>query len=296
MKRVFIALCLGSVAFVACKEKAPPINLTAGNLVALDTTYVVSPVPTADAHNVLVEDFTGASCSNCPTAHTLLETIVGAHPAGTINVIGLYVTDFSQTIPPNGAAYDFRDSVATLIEQNIYGPLYGMPIGGIDRMPFGSVTSNGLQTLSSGWNSAVTSQLAITDSINLKVTSVYDSTSRDAAVTATITYLVPTTTMHNLSIALVEDGFTDLQEDGSVIDSAYAFNDIFRDLITSAPFGDPILPAMTAKEAGRVALRTYVYHVKTGINPAHCRVIAFVHDNAITYGHVRQSVQAKLAP
>ena len=297
MKKLIVVIGLGILALPSCKEKPPYINLTACTPTILDTTYVTRTIPAAEPHNVLIEDFTGASCSNCPSAHDIILGIDTTH-TGRINIIGLMPDDFSQTEPCPKSAYNFRSSVASLIEQQIFGSLYAMPNAGIDRMPLGDPQQGGIyQVVARGsWPDYVNTQLGVTDSINLSVVSTYDPTTQQATITTTVTYLQPSTALQSLSIAVVEDSFVDWQEDGFNYDSTYHFNDILRDLVTCNPAGSPILPAIPNKEAGRVATRTYLYKIDPAKwNPAHMRVIAFV-TNASDGRHVYQSKQTKLAP
>lgn len=173
-----------------------------------------------------------------------------------------------------------------------------MPNAGIDRMPFGLANQGGIYQATSraSWPDYVDTQIGVTDSINLAVVSTYDPTTQKAAITTTVTYLQPSSTLQSLSIAVVEDSFVDWQEDGFNLDPFYHFNDVFRDLVTCNPVGSPILPAIPNKEAGRVATRTYLYKIDPAKwNPAHMRVIAFV-TNASDGRHVYQSKQTKLAP
>jgi len=57
---------------------------------------------------------------------------------------------------------------------------------------------------------------------------------------------------------------------------AYVFTNVFRDMITGSISGDPVLPAMTIKSPGRVVVRNYTYKVPENLEPAHCRIIAYV--------------------
>lgn len=290
MKKVFIAICCTAILFSGCKEKGPPINFS--NVVNTDTNYLVSPVPAPDPHNVLAEEFTGATCPNCPAAHDLLESLA---TAGRLNTIGLYVTGLSQTKPPLGAAYDFRNAVATQISDNIYlgGPKSGIPCGGIDRVP----VSGSLLLYSSSWTDAYNSRLSLVDSVNLSVSSSYSAADTIATITATITYLQQVSTPQNLSIAIVEDSMVDFQEKPTGVDSNYLFTNVFRDLVTSAPYGDPILSTKTVKEPGRVERRIYTYKMNSAWKAKRCRIIAFVHySNTFVNKDVFQSVQTKLAP
>src|SRR5438874_255127 len=127
MKKVLFALS-SIILFAQCKEHDSPIYFGPR---AVDSTYVTTAALTADAHNVLIEEFTGASCSNCPAAHTVLE---GLEATGHVNVVSLYITDFSQTDKPPGAVYDLRNDIASKIGLKIYGGIGAMPLGGVDRL------------------------------------------------------------------------------------------------------------------------------------------------------------------
>lgn len=300
MKNVTLLSVAALLAFSGCKEKAPFISFN--DVKSVDTTYVVAPIPSAEPHNVLFEDFTGATCSNCPGAkENYLDPIIAANP-NRINVVALHVTDFVQTRPVKGAKYDFRDSTATLIEQAIYSALYAMPVAGVDRMPFGSATTGSVyQIQKAEWSLHANTRLAVADSMNLSVTSTFDTTTRMATIKTKVTYLYPTSMVHNISVVLVEDSLVDFQEDGIETDSFYRFDDVFRGMVTTAPYGDEILPAKTlganypAKEPGRVYERTYSYYVKPTLVAKNCRIIAFINKSGTNGGAmVYQSKQTKL--
>ncbi len=297
MKRIFLIFGLGSLALTGCKEEPPLIYLTT-SAPKVDTTYVVSPVPAAEPHNVLIEDFTGATCTNCPAAHETIVSLEDANP-GRINAMGLYIKNYPQTEPPTGAKYDFRTDVATLIQGSIFRSLIGMPIGGIDRQALGAVGTP-LQIDASNWSSVTANRLTIADSINLAVTSTYDDATKKEKIKITVVYLYPTSLVHNISLAIVEDSFVDKQEDNrkpNYLDTAYHFNGVLRGLVTTAPYGDKIAPQLTAKVAGQVYERTYTFNWNTAWNPAHCRVIAYVtNDDAAGGTNVYQSKQAKIKP
>ncbi len=303
MKKILIALGGCTVfLFQGCKEVPPTIIF--GTSKAADSTYVISPVPAADAHNVLIEEFTGESCSNCPAAHAELD----ADPhvvAGTAFVISYYQNSNAPiNVPPAGAGYDFRDSIAsTISSSSIYSTnadanYNTLPGGGVDRAPLTSGTTIWLGA--NTWPGLIATRSSVADSLNLAVTSLFSA--GVATITATITYTQAVSTKQNISIAIVEDSIKDYQEKPlGVVDTAYVFNDVFVDMVTPAPFGDAILDTLATKVPGRVLRKVYTYTLpvsfKKGlVNPAHCRVIAFVHQpqTASPDFHVIQSQQTKL--
>lgn len=291
MKKVLLLAGGCVLALAACKEKAPPIDFSDPKA-AVDTSYIISPVPAKDPHNVLAEEFTGQTCPNCPAAHDQLKSLAAA---GRLNTIGLYVYGLTQTKPVTGSANDFRDSTATHISDDIYlgGPKSGIPCAGIDRVP----VSGTLQLYSSAWADAYNQRLTVQDSLNLSVSSSYDATDSTATITAYVTYTEQVSTKQNLTIAIVEDNIIDKQEIPTGVEENYAFTNVFRAMVTAAPYGDPVMPALVVKEKGRQNKRVYSYKMNPRWNPSNCRVIAFVsYSSSEGRKDVIQSVQAKLAP
>ena len=296
MKLSILPIAAILLLMASCKEKDNAVNFTPSS--ATDSTYVISPVPAADAHNVLVDEFTGQGCSNCPSAHAELDVIAAG---GNVNIIGLYFySTLTQTIPPVGSVNDLRDSTASSVFTQVFGGNSGIPIAGIDR-----VSQSGSMLIDQNiWAGLISAQKNTADSINLSVTSNYNAATGEAIITTTTTYLKPTSSSQNLSIVVVEDSIIDRQEYPmfdpnypSGLDTFYVFTNVFRGMVTNAPFGDVILGTMAAKEGGRVDKHTYTYALPTkspAIKPAHCRIIAFVSANNGSDVHVLQSVQCPL--
>lgn len=295
MKKILAALSIGTLAISSCHEKGP--NIIYSVAPKTDTTYVVTTVPAAEPHNVLIENFTGATCSNCPAAHELINTLGTTYP-GRINAISLFVNDFPQAVPPTGFHTDFRTVLATNIESSVFQSLLAMPIAGIDRLPVGQAADQRpYQCYRDVWSGIVATQLNVADSINMDLSSTFDATTRKATIKLKVTYVQPVSTPQNFSIAVLEDGFVDIQEFPTGYDSFYHFNDVLRGMVTTGALGDALLPSITTKEAGRVYEATYNYNVDAGWNAANCRLIAFVHRSDASSGtFVYQSKQTKLVP
>lgn len=293
MRKVFLAAsCV--VLLASCEEKAPVINF--GEPIAQDTTFVLPTVPAAEKHNVLVEEFTGQSCSNCPAAHELLTEIQHAHEPGRINVIGLYFEGITQTRPPHGAKYDFRNAQAKLIATDVYSGVSSIPAGGVERVAIGGT----IKLDRSVWTSTIESRLNVPSPVNLKIESEYNATDSIASIRATLVYTSKVDFPHNISIVVVEDSIIDKQEYPSThpvhpgYDEAYLFTNIFRGMVTSAPYGDPVLTAVTTKEPGRAFIKNFKYKLTNVLNPANCRVIAFINSTKSGDPQIIQSAQIKL--
>ena len=293
MRKVLLAAsCV--VMLASCEEKAPVINF--GEPIAQDTTFVLPTVPAAEKHNVLVEEFTGQSCSNCPAAHELLTEIQHAHEPGRVNVIGLYFEGITQTRPPHDAKYDFRHPQAKLIATDIYSGVSAIPAGGVERVANGG----SIKLDKSVWTSTIDTRLNVPSPVNLKIESEYNSTDSIASIRATLVYTSKVDFPHNISIVVVEDSIIDKQEYPSThpvhpgYDEAYLFTNVFRGMVTSAPYGDPVLTSVTAKEPGRAFIKNFKYKLTNALNPANCRVIAFINSTKSGDPQIIQSAQVKL--
>jgi len=301
MKKVLITICCATLVFAGCKEHDTPIDFGTAVVAGSDSTYKLASVPATQPHNVLVEEFTGQDCANCPAAHSILD-VIAAGSAGRINIVSLYFTGGPQTFPPGNAIYDFRDSFATNISNNLYPSISALPSAGIDRTPYQS------QLVLQGsalWGAAISAQEDLIDSVNLGISSSYNSTTGIVTITDTVTYTQNVTTQQNISIYIVEDSLKDEQADNREVsgyDTAYIFNDVFRAMIATPLTGDPILNSMAVKPAGQLYWRKYTFNPATTlsgatkiINPLHCRVIAFINNTGTGSDYrVLQSVQCPL--
>jgi len=294
MKRISFFLLAILFCLAGCKENHSLVTLTNTSIVAKDTTYVLSSVPAAIPHNILFEDFTGVTCSNCPAAHDgVLIPLDSTYP-GRLVIMEMFVTDFPQTSPNPGEVYGgFRTTVATQIEDDIYGPLSVLPCAGIDRIP--NAAGSGMQEKAFDWGANTASQLSMADSINIGLSSSYNPTTDTVTIIDTVTYLYATVTPLNLSIAILEDSLIDLQEFPASVQS-YHYNGVLRDMVTPSPYGDTVFTTRSAIVPGRVKVSIYKYHLNTSWMYKNCRVVAFVSAGQGAGGApVYQSAQCKLS-
>jgi hypothetical protein len=291
MKRSLLAALGSVVLFASCKEKAPNIDFAPPAMA--DTVYNLSTIPAAEPHNVMVEEYTGQSCSNCPAGHEQLEALAAANP-NRVNIVCLYQKDnTSLTNPPEGYVYDFRTDAAIDIANYVSGALLGtIPNAFIDRA---KINSN-IIVSRADWSTAINTQLPKTDSVNLDITNTYNSSDSMVKTVVTVTYTQNVSTKQKLNVLIVEDDIVDKQEKPfGVIDEHYEFKNVFRQMVSSAE-GDFMLLEMPVKPAGTMLRRTYNYKLagwNPRIIPSKCRVIAYVSSEDM---HVMQSRQAKLVP
>jgi hypothetical protein len=286
MKFAFFIPLSVIVLFSACtKEIGPAIDFS--KVQAKDTFYM-APVENAQLKNVLIEEFTGVKCPNCPDGHNIVATIQNANPSRVI-AIGYYPFGQAQTEPLKDLTKaDFRIADATELS-TLLGGIQFLPIAAVDRKMFGGA----ILTARTLWSSNVQARLAVATPINMQLSVSYDDASREAIIKTTLKYTSALSTKHNISLAIYENNLVDAQEYPTYIDSSYTFKHVLRDVITPVG-GASVLDSLTTKAAGLVFEKTILYTLPAKWNPTNCKIVAFVHDAAATkevYQVIEKSVK-----
>jgi hypothetical protein len=286
MKFAFFIPLSVIVLFSACtKEIGPAIDFS--KVQAKDTFYM-APVENAQLKNVLIEEFTGVKCPNCPDGHNIVATIQNVNPSRVI-AIGYYPFGQAQTEPLKDLTKaDFRIADATELS-TLLGGIQFLPIAAVDRKMFGGA----ILTARTLWSSNVQARLAVATPINMQLSVNYDDASREAIIKTTLKYTSALSTKHNISLAIYENNLVDAQEYPTYIDSSYTFKHVLRDVITPVG-GASVLDSLTTKAAGLVFEKTILYTLPAKWNPSNCKIVAFVHDAAATkevYQVIEKSVK-----
>jgi hypothetical protein len=297
MKKQLLFLgVLTAIVFAACKEKGPLIDF--GGIKFKDTTYVTTP-ESSTARVIVVEEFTGGKCPNCPGAREKLAQMEAANPKRILS-IELHPYEHSLGGPYPGAKYDFRNgTVSQLLSLHFGGSLSQIPIAGIDRVTntFSASPFNGKKLFDRDyWSPAITPRLAMSSPANMKIEDVsYDNASRIVTFKVRIAYTDTISSKQFVSVAILEDSVVDYQEFLDSIDHNYTFKNILRDYATSVT-GNPILTTLSTIEKGRVYEGYYSDTINAAWKPEHCRLIGILHNNTGSNKEVIQATDAHVKP
>ncbi|MFM2225875.1 MAG: hypothetical protein RJA07_2077 [Bacteroidota bacterium] len=274
-------LVIATALFItACTEIGPPINLTPDAPTPIgakksglikDTMYVETTIPAPDAKRVLIEEFSGQSCTNCPNGHQAIEQIkltTNKVSAATIHFID---NSFSQSLPI--APFDFRTATGTTISTSLDG-ITGIPAARFDRTMFG-----GAYTFSTpaSWITYVNQQIAKTSYVNIELASIWDAIIHQDSVAIKIHFTGNATAdTLGVSIYITEDSIVAPQVlPSGTTDLNYVHNNIFRTMLTPLS-GIEIKGNKTAGNVKLYQLRSDVIDV-TKWNIDKLKIIAFVH-------------------
>ena len=187
-------------------------TLTAAEQTALDAAETQLPAP-PDEQRVLIEDYTGQYCGNCPRAAHLGDSLQRAHPTRVFTT-EVHVTDYFAAPRPPHFPIDFRVlAVAQELDRLFDLSTRGLPQGAVNRTPFAAANNDPVATFAL-WPQVVAAQLALTPAVALRVTPVFNAGTRVLNLKIGTEYrrALPGRNLR-LGIVLVEDSLVGAQKD-----------------------------------------------------------------------------------
>lgn len=257
-----VSLCAAALIPVACDD------------VAEDDRFIYVE-PAEVAKRVLLEDFTGQRCINCPEASELIERLQEEYGADNVIAVGIYGGINGTSL--NGTPFPLYTEA---------GGWYYDHWGVANRpQPFGMVDRQGFID-TSAWPQAVYSNIQKQAEVMLEAECDYDEVSRNVGITVTADGVANID--GSLQVWLVEDSVVSLQflPGISQPDMDYVHNHVFRATV-NGQMGDDI----SVVQGERVE-REFTYEISQDWKPEDMSVVAFIYNDT----GVLQTVKAKLIP
>ena len=245
---------------------------------------------------VLVEDYTGHVCGNCPEAGIFLNDTLKQIYNHCIVVVSVHAGFFAGTCPtafacpgsrpPGSYTTDFNTPSGNA--WNTFFGITGNPKGMVDRIDF----PNGTHSKAfSAWSSAIANQLELPVQAKLSITNSYNSSSNSVNVAIDAAFTENLTGDYKLQVVITEDSVIDWQvwyhhTPEHVPD--YVHRHVLRDVLNTT-WGEDIASGNIA--SGTTVARTYSYAIPAGLNVDHCNIVAFIYD-ATTYEVLQVEEQA----
>ena len=275
-KQIKVLAAVFTIAIIAamnsCKEVGPQIDLTNGkHNTLLDTTYVESPAQTAETRNVLIEDFTGIQCVNCPASHVIIDNLI-ASTGGHVVGVALHTSFQDDPLPDSKQVLTSNDA-QTLLSYMV-DPGF-KPCGAVDRIVHNTSFGNAILDVKDDWSGYTTNDLTVPTPVNIILSKTYTAATQTATIDVELHYTAAQTDSDKLSIFLTEDSIvtSQLLSDNSD-DSTYVHNKVFRGAVTNI-LGDKINANLTA---GTVVRKIYTTTITNALwKPEHMNIVAFVH-------------------
>ncbi|MGB0177829.1 MAG: hypothetical protein ACPF9D_11730, partial [Owenweeksia sp.] len=175
MKKLLALMVLISVTMMSCTKIDQPLK----------NEYGFAPLPDSSNKVVLLEEFTGTSCNNCPEAAKKAKELYETFP-GQVVLLSIHAGGFA--IPNSKHPEDFRTSVGNDI-YDFFKP-QGVPSGMFDRSGH---PDPGAPLFPSKWDVAIVEELNKAAVLALTPTLTFKENTRELSLR---TEIVATSNLH----------------------------------------------------------------------------------------------------
>jgi len=253
--------------FSSCEKVSPPYK--EAYIPPVDTS-------TGSVQRVLIEDFTGARCGNCPKAHDKISELKDLYP-GKIVAIAIHAGGFAVPFLPPYTMYrtDFRTSVGRDLDA-FFHPDY--PSGLINREKVGVVWVQPW----ANWASIIDTLVKRKPKLDIKVDCYYDTSYRDLHAVIEVNVLSDISANLKLCAFLTEDSIitwqTDYRHTPPDVPN-YVHKHVLRSSFTpsDSTWGENISTGLV--HAGKLINKQYEIDLDHAWNPHHCSAIVYVYDD-----------------
>lgn len=270
----YIAISALVALVTGCDYVNKPTNVSPqGNTGSTGTSTVVA-VP----RKVLIEDYTGHTCGNCPKAAISADNLENTYHSNVI-IVAVHAGFFAQ---PGAAPYtdDYRSTTGTDWD-NFFGiGAAGNPNGMINRKDY--PTGNHIKAYSS-WSTDVAPYINQPADAKLTLVPTYNVSAKTLDMSVKTKFMNALTNNYKLSVVLTEDSIIGPQKDYTQNPDEvpnYVFKHMLRGGINGS-WGDALNTAPVA--ANDSITKTYsAFAINPAYNDNRLYVVAFVY-NAATY-------------
>lgn len=243
--------------------------------------------------NILVEDYTGHKCGNCPAAADTLRYLEHTY-GGKIIPLAIHAGFFASV--NSSYPLDLRTSSGNDYDAQFGISAAGNPNGLINRIGYGT---GGFIKAYSTWESEVVQMFNKAAKFEIKINNNYIASSQNLSTKITVKSLTNNSGKYKLVVLLTEDSIIGKQIDyrlpsGNQDIPDYEFNHVLRDAINST-WGDAVFSSGAVTNDSIV--KPYNYIINTNYNAAKCHVVAYIYDadsSSPTYYEVFQAEQKKV--
>lgn len=261
------------VVFTSCRENQPEYSLSR---------------PEPGDRIVVVEEFSGVRCPNCPEGTKELENLRELYNDQII-IVTIHAGDFAFTYPQS--KFDFTTAEGNTLLKLLGNPI-GYPSAVINRAP----NNNGsLQAFSSQWGSLIADAIEEEPSVSLSLDIEYDLSTRELDL---LIGSVPNRDFDEelrLTVLIKEDNMVDWQSDSEVpqgVDQAYNHRNVLRKILSDTQ-GDQLAENAMAFEKIE---KNYQFTLPSESDwwiDRHLTLVAFITDSS---GRILQGVEKPLIP
>lgn len=276
-KWLFISICLA--VFWGCDQVDNPIPAKNKTASLIDTAALDKIGTNGYVKKVLLEDYTGHTCGNCPRAAEIAKALKTKYGSNLV-VMAVHVGYFAE--PQKDTLYnvDFRTS-----EGNTYDAFYGVSNQGLPQGMVNRAIASGQnqpvlpRTL---WEAAIVNELSGLPAVGLKMAAIYKPDSRLLNVKVQSQILFNISAPLSMALYLLEDSLVGWQKDYSLRPRddvrGYVFDHLLRQSLNGA-WGE-VLTSTATVVSDKPINRYYGLVIPTRYRANHLKLVAAVFETA----------------
>lgn len=264
MKQWLIVTILGAAMLAtSCDIVTDPLEKP---IVPPDTSETV-------VQNVLLEDYTGHLCGNCPAAADRAKEIQTLYGKKRVIVVAVHSGHFART--NSEYPIDWRSPEGEELNTAFGNSRAGNPNGLVNRNE-----RNGKFILSvQDWASATAQELERAPAMGIKATTQWDAATATVTATVELNYLAAGQPDYYLAAYLIEDGLVGDQLDYRVNPSHvkdFAFDHVLRASVNGT-WGEQVSATPVAAGTKIQKQLQYTFPANKDWKPENCHLVLFVH-------------------
>ncbi len=194
--------------------------------------------------NVLIEEFTGVQCVNCPAGSEAIEQLLELH-GDRLVAVTIHAGFWSRKLSSSKQDLKNDASVALL---NLLGEPLGYPAAAINRKAFD--VGEGLHLNKDDWAGIINSEKELNPAIALELESQFDPNTRKLKVTVGMYQKELLEGEVRLSVMLTESDIIDAQKTPTGTVDDYVHNHVIREMFTNYT-GDDVSDLLVMDELVR---------------------------------------------
>lgn len=241
-------------------KKIFTLSLIFTTIASYSQTFVST---TPENKNVVLEEFTGISCTYCPDGHRIANDIYNNNPTDVV-LMNIHTGGYAS---PQGPGTDFNTMFGSAIAAQ--SNLSGYPAGTVNRRVFAGLGQNGGTAMSRGnWQSASSQILNEPSYVNVAAQANLDISTRQLSVTVEAYYTASSPVNTNkLNVALMQNNVEGPQTGASYNPTAilpngnYNHQHMLRHMLTGQWGVD-----ITNTSSGSFFTNTYTYTIPNDLN------------------------------
>ena len=266
---------LRNILYLSALSLAAFVNFSCSELDENERLIEAPLQPEEIVRNVLVEDFTGQNCVNCPTAHEIVEQLQEQY--GREHLVAVSIHGGSLAIHEDDRAYGLANDLGE--EYNRFWEVKEWPKGMVDRSPLLSHLS---------WTAKIVDDYVKYTPLDIEIATTFNENNRE--LTVDVTTNSTEALAGKLQIWLTEDEIVAPQYmPNGRRDNSYVHNNVLRAAVNGT-WG-------TDYEVSRNGSThdTFTYEIREDWDADNIAVVAFVYDNDGVVQVIRKPLKENVA-